>query len=135
MHHSTPHHAPSYADPAHLDGVHMTATFLGTLIGAITLTGSAVAFGKLHGLLPSAPLSLPGGCGSISREWGVWYREVAGGWPPGDAAMLLWGNHPWWLALHLPRCPPPSCRQERAEHRPGSGQRRRGRCLPGQRRG
>ncbi|KAL4423593.1 hypothetical protein ABPG77_004633 [Micractinium sp. CCAP 211/92] len=48
------------ADPAHLDGVHMTATFLGTLIGAITLTGSAVAFGKLHGLLPSAPLSLPG---------------------------------------------------------------------------
>lgn len=48
------------ADPSHLDGVHMTSTFLGTLIGAITLTGSAVAFGKLHGVLPSAPLNLPG---------------------------------------------------------------------------
>ena len=32
----------------------------GTLIGAVTLTGSAVAFGKLHGLLDSAPLALPG---------------------------------------------------------------------------
>ena len=29
------------ADPAHMDGVHMTTTFLGTLIGAITLTGWA----------------------------------------------------------------------------------------------
>ncbi|KAI3433374.1 hypothetical protein D9Q98_003191 [Chlorella vulgaris] len=48
------------ADPSHLDGVHMSATFLGTLIGAITLTGSAVAFGKLHGVLKSAPLNLPG---------------------------------------------------------------------------
>ncbi|GAB4817580.1 hypothetical protein N2152v2_004626 [Parachlorella kessleri] len=48
------------ADPAHMDGVHMTTTFLGTLIGAITLTGSAVAFGKLHGLLDSKPLALPG---------------------------------------------------------------------------
>ena len=103
------------SDPSHLDGVHMTATFLvrpwlagggwqhweltqlpkarrncqphlhafsgntvlakstaappatpthfnlqGTLIGAITLTGSAVAFGKLHGVLDSAPLALPG---------------------------------------------------------------------------
>ena len=38
----------------------MTATFLGTFIGAVTLTGSAVAFGKLHGLLKSAPLNLPG---------------------------------------------------------------------------
>ena len=38
----------------------MTTTLLGTFIGAITLTGSAVAFGKLHGLLKPAPLSLPG---------------------------------------------------------------------------
>lgn len=53
-----------YSDPAsfaeNLDGVHRTTAFLGDLIGAITLTGSAVAFGKLHGLLPSAPLALPG---------------------------------------------------------------------------
>ena len=48
------------AHPALGDGVHMTATFLGTFIGAVTLTGSAVAFGKLHGLLKSAPLNVPG---------------------------------------------------------------------------
>ncbi len=29
-------------------------------IGSLTLTGSAIAFGKLHGILGAAPLSLPG---------------------------------------------------------------------------
>ncbi len=33
---------------------------LGDWIGALTLTGSAVAFGKLHGILDSSALSLPG---------------------------------------------------------------------------
>lgn len=47
-------------DPSQLDSVHLTSTFLATFIGAITLTGSGVAFGKLHGLLPSKPLNLPG---------------------------------------------------------------------------
>ncbi len=42
------------------DTVHDVTAFLGTLIGAVTLTGSAVAFGKLHGKLSSAPLQLPG---------------------------------------------------------------------------
>lgn len=44
----------------HMDDVHKTAAFLGAFIGAVTLTGSATAFGKLHGLLKSAPLNLPG---------------------------------------------------------------------------
>jgi NAD(P) transhydrogenase len=47
-------------DMSQLDSVHLTSTFLATFIGAITLTGSGVAFGKLHGLLPSKPLNLPG---------------------------------------------------------------------------
>ncbi|GBF90340.1 hypothetical protein Rsub_02446 [Raphidocelis subcapitata] len=49
-------------DGAHggMDGVHMTTAFLGDVIGAITLTGSAVAFGKLQGILDSKPLTLPG---------------------------------------------------------------------------
>ena len=47
-------------EPLHVDGVHLVTTLLGAFIGAITLTGSAVAFGKLHGLLKSAPLRLPG---------------------------------------------------------------------------
>lgn len=43
-----------------MDGVHKATAYLGDLIGAITLTGSAVAFGKLHGVLSSKPLALPG---------------------------------------------------------------------------
>lgn len=33
---------------------------LGDWIGALTLTGSAVAFGKLHGIMDSSALNLPG---------------------------------------------------------------------------
>lgn len=49
----------STADPAKLDMVHKTAMYLSTFVGAVTLTGSATAFGKLHGILKSAPLNLP----------------------------------------------------------------------------
>jgi len=37
--------------------------YLGVLIGAVTFTGSVAAFGKLQGLISSAPLTLPG------RHW------------------------------------------------------------------
>merc|ERR1719499_725058 len=43
-----------------LAGVHMGSIFAGTLIGTVTFTGSACAFGKLRGLLDSKPLALPG---------------------------------------------------------------------------
>ena len=36
------------------------ALFLGTYIGGVTFSGSLVAYGKLQGLLNSAPLLLPG---------------------------------------------------------------------------
>ncbi len=52
------------APPADLAGaeavIHEVEVFLGVFIGAITFTGSIVAYGKLQGLIRSKPLLLPG---------------------------------------------------------------------------
>jgi H+-translocating NAD(P) transhydrogenase subunit beta len=45
---------------AERDAVHLTEIFLGIFIGAVTLTGSIVAFLKLSARIPSRPLMLPG---------------------------------------------------------------------------
>lgn len=54
----------SYLDHGELTGamlnIHLTEIYLGIYIGAITFTGSVIAFGKLRGLLKSKPLTLPG---------------------------------------------------------------------------
>ncbi len=55
----------SYLDPnAHAVGaelvIHEVEVFVGVFIGAVTFTGSVVAFGKLRGTLGSKPLLLPG---------------------------------------------------------------------------
>ena len=47
-------------DTAGHDAVHLTEVFLGVFIGAVTLTGSIVAFLKLSARIPSKPLMLPG---------------------------------------------------------------------------
>ena len=40
--------------------IHEVEIFLGVLIGAVTFTGSVIAFGKLQGVIHSRPLMLPG---------------------------------------------------------------------------
>jgi len=45
------------ADPA--ANVVKTALFLGTYIGGVTFTGSLIAYGKLQGIMDSAPIMLP----------------------------------------------------------------------------
>ncbi len=59
----------SYLDPTHTYDdhaakvIHLVEIYLGVLIGAVTFTGSVVAFGKLRGIIMSKPLTLPG------RHW------------------------------------------------------------------
>ncbi|MDX7988016.1 Re/Si-specific NAD(P)(+) transhydrogenase subunit beta [Xenorhabdus sp. 12] len=47
-----------FATPV-MENIHLTEVFLGVFIGAVTFTGSVVAFGKLRGKLSSKPLMLP----------------------------------------------------------------------------
>ncbi|MEA3292125.1 MAG: Re/Si-specific NAD(P)(+) transhydrogenase subunit beta [Pseudomonadota bacterium] len=58
----------SYVDPeVQLHGaeqtIHEVEIYLGVLIGAVTFTGSIIAFGKLQGVVGSKPLTLP------ARHW------------------------------------------------------------------
>jgi NAD(P) transhydrogenase subunit beta len=46
--------------PVELLGIHSVEVGVGVFIGAVTFTGSIVAFGKLSGRMKSRPLSLPG---------------------------------------------------------------------------
>ncbi|PFG32435.1 Re/Si-specific NAD(P)(+) transhydrogenase subunit beta [Sanguibacter antarcticus] len=50
----------SYLTEAHADPVHLVEVFLGIFIGAITFTGSIVAYLKLSARIKSSPLKLPG---------------------------------------------------------------------------
>ena len=49
----------SYLTEDHADAVHLVEVFLGVFIGAVTFTGSIIAYLKLSARMKSAPLTLP----------------------------------------------------------------------------
>ena len=77
----------SYVDaqPAHHDGIFLTEVFLDVFIGAITFTGSIVAFLKLKGTLSGKPLLLPGrhliNLGMVTGSVYLGYLFVTAGLP------------------------------------------------------
>ena len=66
--------------------IHEVEIFVGVFIGAITFTGSVVAYGKLAGILDGKPLTLPGrnllnvGMVLVSIYFGYLYMSHAGSW-------------------------------------------------------
>ena len=91
--------------PAGLAGaekiIHEVEIFVGVFIGAITFTGSVVAYGKLSGVLDGKPLTLPGrnllnvGMVLASIYLGYMYMNHAGSWTLWvmTAIALVFGLH------------------------------------------
>lgn len=92
----------SYLTDPSPDGVHLTEVFLGVLIGAVTFTGSVVAFGKLSARLKSNPLVLPGrhwlNVGALVASAGllVWFVAAPSIWPLLGVTIIALA-----LGLHL----------------------------------
>jgi NAD(P) transhydrogenase subunit beta len=81
--------------------IHEVEIFLGVFIGAVTTTGSVIAFGKLSGLLDGKPLTLPGRnilnlVAVLACVWlGGMYLNHAGPWTLYlmTAIALVFGAH------------------------------------------
>ncbi len=80
--------------------------FLGILIGAITFTGSIVAYGKLAGKIASKPLTLPArhainiGAGLLCLLLGIMYFSGAGIWTMVLVAIIA-GAIGWHLIMAI----------------------------------
>ena len=81
--------------------IHEVEIFVGVFIGAITFTGSVVAYGKLSGVLDGKPLTLPGrnllnvGMVLVSIYLGYLYMSHVGSWTLWvmTAIALVFGLH------------------------------------------
>jgi NAD(P) transhydrogenase subunit beta len=84
-------------------GAHLVEIYVGVLIGAVTFSGSLVAFGKLRGVVGSKPLLLPGRHAlnalvlAAAVVLGVLFLRAHTAWP--DGVGLLEAGMPPLLAM------------------------------------
>ena len=91
----------SYLTEESSDAVHLVEVFLGVFIGAVTFTGSIIAYLKLSAKIKSAPLTLPGrnwmnlGALIVSAALLGWYLAAPSIWPLAIMTViaLLLGLH------------------------------------------
>lgn len=86
------------AEAAALGGFHLGEVFLGVFIGAVTFTGSIVAFLKLSGRVSGAPLTLPGrnqinagaiGACVLLMVWFIAAGDSGWAWVPFIAMLVI----------------------------------------------
>ena len=97
-------------------GAHLVEIYVGVLVGAVTFSGSVVAFGKLRGMIGSKPLLLPGrhvlnlivadglrgaGRACSSRAEVPWPDAGAGLFDAGMPALLAMTGLALLLGVHL----------------------------------
>ncbi|MFC1681021.1 Re/Si-specific NAD(P)(+) transhydrogenase subunit beta [Pseudomonadota bacterium] len=101
----------TYLDPsAHHEGVektiHDVEIYLGVLIGAVTFTGSVIAFGKLKGIIMSQPLLLPARhfinlAGLLGCIWlGAWFLD-AGSVGAGLFPLIIMSAIAFAFGIHM----------------------------------
>jgi NAD(P) transhydrogenase subunit beta len=92
----------SYLTEESADSIHLVEVFLGVFIGAVTFTGSIIAYLKLSAKMKSSPLTLPGrnwlnlGALIVSAALLAWYLTVPSIWP-----LLIMTVIALVLGLHL----------------------------------
>ncbi len=99
----------NYLQPQTLTGgeatIHEIEVFIGVFIGAITFTGSIVAFGKLRGVLSSKPLMLPGrhllNLGMLSTCFWLGGQFMSGDLLTGLQSLLIMTGVACLLGIHL----------------------------------